>query len=327
MVDVTDAAYRVICRRAGAAMTYTEMIYVDAILHENASTLQKMKIAPREGILGLQITGNSEKEFERLVREKKDFLKKYDLIDINCGCPSLRITGSEAGSFLLKNPEKIAAMIKILKKAGLIVTAKIRLGFHENNVLEVARAIERAGADAITVHARLAVDGGSVPADWKEIARVKKNVKIPVIGNGDVVDGKTAEELLKLCDGVMIARAAIGDPFIFERILYFLDTDKRKNTRANSSGGALIDGKNSARSGNSASDIEMDFDVKKNLRAFKEYLKLAERYGVVDMGRVKYLGGKFLRGFNGASRRREEFMKLKTFEDVKMFANDFKRKF
>src|SRR3989338_9859624 len=218
MVDVTDLAYRMICRKAGASMAYTEMLYIDAILHENDKTKKLMKTCKEDYPIGLQVTGNNEEEFKRFAKSKE--LKNFDLIDINCGCPSIKITGNEAGSFLLKNPSKIGNMIKILKKEGLIVTAKIRLGFDKNNVLKVAKEIEKAGADALTVHSRLAIDGRDVPADWKYIKEVKKIVKIPVIGNGDVFSGKDAEKMMKetKCDGVMVARGAIGDPLIFSRV-------------------------------------------------------------------------------------------------------------
>ena len=293
MVDVTDLPYRLICRRAGAGMVYTEMLYIDAILHENKRTKNLMKTSREDKPIGLQITGNNEKEFERFVKLKE--LKNYDLIDINCGCPSIRITGNEAGSYLLNNPEKIASMIKILKKTGKPVTAKIRLGFKKNNVLEVAKAIEKVGADAIAVHARLAIHGRDVSADWSWISRVKKLVKIPVIGNGDVFSGADAARMLKICDGVMIARGAIGDPLIFSRILKYLETG-----------------------------VEEELDVAKNLELFKEYLKLQRHYygDVVDIGRVKHVGGNFLKDFRGASRKREELMRLKSFEEIERFAEN-----
>src|SRR3989344_5243432 len=228
MVDVTDLAYRLICRKAGAGMTYTEMLYIDAILHENDKTKKLMKTCKEDSPIGLQVTGNSEEEFKRFVKLKE--LKKFDLIDLNCGCPSIKITGNEAGSFLLKNPSKISRMIKILKKEGFIVTAKIRLGFDKINVLEVAEEIENAGADALTVHARLAVHGRDIPVDWKWIKKVKEIVKIPVIGNGDVFSGKDAEKMMKEtgCDGVMIARGAIGDPLIFSRVSEYFRTGEER---------------------------------------------------------------------------------------------------
>ncbi|MBU0907780.1 MAG: tRNA-dihydrouridine synthase family protein, partial [Nanoarchaeota archaeon] len=252
MFDVTDLPFRLLCRggysalsdnlrsaprrperpdpppqkgqrnNSGCGLAYTEMIYVDALLHENEKTKQMTKTCKGDSPLGLQITGNDVKEFKEFVSRRK-LWEKFELIDLNCGCPSMRIVGTRAGSYLLKDPEKIAAIVRILKLTKKPVTVKIRLGFRENNVLRLARIIEGAGADAIIVHARLAVDGNDVKADWKWIARVKKIVKIPVIGNGDVFSGDDAFRMMKEtgCDGVMIGRGAIGNPLIFKRVLEY----------------------------------------------------------------------------------------------------------
>ncbi len=291
MVDVTDLAYRLLCRKQGAGMAYTEMIYIDAILHENNRTESLMKTCREDKPLGLQVTGNSVEEFRKFA--KLDILKDYGLIDINCGCPSIRITGNQAGSYLLKNPEKIGNMIRILKDENLTVTAKIRLGFKETNAMKVAREIEKAGADLLTVHARLANQGASIPADWQWIARIKKNIGIPVIGNGDVFTGKDAEEMLEICDGVMIARAAIGNPFIFREILRYFRTGKEK-----------------------------EITKKERIKVFQDYLNLARKHEVIDMGRIKYLGSGFIKGFDGAGKFRNEFMKKKTFEDFLLFIKE-----
>lgn len=286
MVDVTDLAYRKICRNSGASLAYTEMIYISAILHENEKTLNHMKKYSGESPRAIQITGNSEEEFESVLPH----LKPYDLIDLNCGCPSVRITGNESGSYLLKNPEKIARMIKILKKSDKTVTVKIRLGYKTNNVIKIAKAIEKAGADAITVHARLASDGSSVPADWSQIAKVKKAVKIPVMGNGDIDSGKKAEEMLKICDGVMIARAAIGNPLIFKQIENYFKTGK---------------------------DINPTF--KDNIKLFQEYLELVKKYKIIDIQRIKFIGSNFLKNTKGAKRLRMELMTLKDFSQIEKF--------
>ena len=133
----------------------------------------------------------------------------------------------------------------MLKSHNLIVTAKIRLGFKENQGIKIAKTIERAGADAITIHARLTSQGYNIKADWNEIKKIKNALKIPVIANGDVQSGKDAKELLAFCDGIMIARAAIGDPQVFTRINQYLQTGK-----------------------------ETPFDFKENLELLAEYLKL-----------------------------------------------------
>ncbi|MEI6850012.1 MAG: tRNA-dihydrouridine synthase family protein [archaeon] len=290
MVDVTDAAYREICRKCGAGMAYTEMLYVDAITHENDSTKRLMKIGKKDKPLGIQITGNSIEEFEKVI----PYLKGYDLVDINCGCPSIRITGNEAGSYLLKNPEKIVEMVKLLRKKGFIVTVKIRLGFENNNVMEIAKMIEKAGADALTVHARLAIHSNKIPADWNWIEKVKKELKIPVIGNGDIRTGADAKKMLEICDGVMVARAAIGDPTIFERINYYLKTGKEK-----------------------------EIDYIKNIKLFLEYLKLVKKYDIIDLPRIKYLGSNFLKNFSGASKLRNELHTLKNYDQIYEFLEKF----
>lgn len=291
MVDVTDLPFRLLCKKSGASLVFTEMLYSSQIIHENKKTLDLMKFSEKERPIGIQITGNSEEEIESTLPH----LKNYDLIDINCGCPSIKITGNEAGSYLLKNPKKISNFIKILKKSGKPVTAKIRLGFKKNNVVEIAKEIEESGADAITVHARLAIHGRSTPADWSEIRKVKESVSIPVIANGDIFSGKDVESVIKQtnCDGVMIARGAIGDPLIFKRIITYLRTGR-----------------------------EPAFNSKENIKQFREYIRLAKNHEVFNLDHIKYLGARFLKGFEGAPKFRAKFMKLKTEEEIEEFVEN-----
>ncbi len=292
MVDVTDLAFRMLCRQNGAAIGYTEMLYIDAVLHENRRTLNLMKTAPEDKPVGLQVTGNNLDEFRRF--SKLDVLKDYDLIDINCGCPSSKIVGSEAGSYLLKTPDKIGEMIKILKNEGYTVTAKIRLGFDNNNVMAVSKRIEQSGGDLLTLHAILVSQKPSESADWSWISKVKDNIGIPVVGNGGVVDGRTAREMLEIADGAMVAGAAIGNPLIFRQILHYIKTGRVEEI----TGG-------------------------ERTQAFRDYLKFAKYYGVVDLPRVKYLGANLLTDFDGESKARVEIMKLKSFEDIDDFTKNF----
>ena len=288
MVDVTDLPYRLLCRKAGAAMAYTEMLYISQILHENKKTKQLMKTSKEDKPLGVQITGNSPEEFKKVI----PFVKNYDLVDINCGCPSMKITGNKAGSYLLKHPEKISKMIKTLKKADLTVTAKVRLGFKKNNVLKVSKAIEKSGADALTIHARLAIHGSSIPADWSQIKKVKSQIGISLIGNGDIFTPQQTEKMLEIADGVMLARAAIGNPLIFKQILHYLKTKK-----------------------------ELEIKPMQKIKQFQLYLKLAKRYKLLNMNRIKFLGSNFIRGFLNASKYRTQLMQLKSIDEIEEFCN------
>ena len=280
MVDVTDVAYRMLCRKEGAGMAYTEMINIGAILHENKKTLSMMKTSRGDKPVGLQITGRNVEEFEDVV--KRPELEKFDIIDINCGCPSTRITGNESGSYLLKDPEKIGKMIRVLKDNGFVATAKIRLGFRKNEVVKISKEIEKAGADLLTIHARTAVQRNRDKPSWDEIARVKREIGIPVVGNGGVMNGETAAKMLDIADGAMIATAAIGNPFVFREIKRHLRTGKEK-----------------------------EIGKGERVKGFLDYITLAKKYDVLDLGRVKFLGGYFLRGFDGAAKARGELMGLK----------------
>ena len=288
MVDVTDLPYRLICREQGAAMAYTEMLNVGAVLHTNKKTQDMLKTISEDKPSGVQITGPRVSEFKKVV----PYLRDFDVVDINCGCPSVRITDNASGSYLLKTPHKIASYIRVLKDAGFTTTAKIRLGFNRNNALRVAKVVEKAGADALTVHARLSTESYKVSADWKWIAQIRKEVGIPVIGNGDVHDGASAARMLDVADGAMVARASMGDPRIFSRILYYVKTGKEKDKRE---------------------------DVRDNLKLFERYMDLAQKHEVLDMGRVKFLGGHFIAGFNGAAAKRAKFMQVKTIENAQEF--------
>ena len=289
MADVSDLAFRLICRRSGASMAYTEMIQIEALINAEKSLRYKTLTNFEDKPLGIQITGRKISDFRKVIPK----LRNYDLVDLNCGCPGSLTVGHGSGSYLMKTPDKIASMIKILKDNSLIVTAKIRLGFNKNNVLELAKKIENAGADALTVHARLASQGRSGNADWSWFPKIRKQIGIPLIGNGDVTSPEKAKELLDLTDGIMIARAAIGNPLIFEQTSEYLKTGRAD-----------------------------EVDYKKNLRLYREYLDLSKKYGLLKMSKAKYIGGKFIRGFEGAPEMRNKFMGLKSYKEIENFVGD-----
>ena len=225
MAGVTDAAFRALCKEQGASMTVTEMISAKALFYKNKNTLPLMRVSPGESPVALQLFGTEPALMagEALKLEEGP----YDIFDINMGCPMPKIVNNGEGSALMKNPKLVydivSAMTAKLKKP---VTVKIRKGFDEScvNAPEVARAAEDAGAAAVCVHGRTREEYYSGKADWDIIRKVKESVNIPVIASGDITDGPSAAAALSQtgADGVMIARAARGNPWIFREISAYL---------------------------------------------------------------------------------------------------------
>ncbi|MFL0252121.1 tRNA dihydrouridine synthase DusB [Clostridium neuense] len=222
MAGVTDIAYRKICSEMGCGLTYTEMVSAKALYYGSEKTEELFRISDEEGRAAVQIFGS-----EPLIMAKAcEIFNKDDkicIIDINMGCPAHKIIKNGEGSALMKNPKLAAEIVKEVKKATFKpVTVKFRKAFDENsiNAVDFAKIIEEAGADAITVHGRTAVQMYTGTADWNIIKEVKENVGIPVIGNGDVFSPEAGLRLINEtnCDGIMIARGALGNPWIFNQI-------------------------------------------------------------------------------------------------------------
>ncbi len=228
MAGVTNEAFRIICKKYNAGLVMAEMVSDKAIGFKNEKTLKMTKVNDIEHPISMQIFGA---DIESLVNGAKylDNNSDCDIIDINMGCPVNKVAKkSGAGASLLKDPNKVyeitKAVVDAVKKP---VTVKIRIGwdFDSINCVEVAKLIEKAGASAITVHARTRSQFYSGCADWKYIKQVVDNVNIPVIGNGDIIDYKTAKAMLDEtgCMAIAIARGALGNPFIFREINEYLD--------------------------------------------------------------------------------------------------------
>lgn len=227
MAGVSDLAYRVIARRMGAAMTTAEMVSAKGLYYKNEKTRDMLKIDPGEHPVALQLFGS---EPDIMALGAKEMEKTgADIIDINMGCPMQKVVKNGDGSALMKNVPLAAAVVKAMVEAVHVpVTVKMRLGWtrETENCVELAQAVEEAGAAAITVHGRTREDFYSGCADWEKIGEVVEAVHIPVFGNGDVVDGPTAARLIKEtgCAGVAIGRAAWGNPWVFERVNTYLET-------------------------------------------------------------------------------------------------------
>ena len=222
LAGITDAPMRRLCHRQGAALTYTEMVSCKGMWYGDRNTGKLLYTYRDEQPVGYQIFGHEPEVMAYAAREISSLPGK--LIDINFGCPVPKIVKNGEGSALLKNPDLIYDIVAaVVKNTDKPVTAKIRTGWDKDsiNVVEVAHAISAAGASAIAVHARTREQYYSGKADWSMIAAVKRAVDIPVIGNGDVTDGKAAISMMDEtgCDLVMIGRGALGNPWIFREAL------------------------------------------------------------------------------------------------------------
>lgn len=229
MAGVSDLPFRLLCHEQGAAMVCMEMISAKAIHYKNRNTEDLLKIHPDEGIVSLQLFGSEPKLMADIARSIED--RPFEILDINMGCPVPKIVNNHEGSALMKEPKLVYDIVKEISGAiSKPVTVKFRRGFDENsvNAVEIAKICEQAGASAVAIHGRTREQYYSGKADWDIIRQAKEAVSIPVIGNGDVVDGESALKMLNEtgCDAVMVGRAAEGNPFIFKKINAYLNNEE-----------------------------------------------------------------------------------------------------
>ena len=229
MEDVTDASFRYICKEYGADMMYTEFVSSDGLVHNAQKSFKKMEVFDYERPIGIQIYGHIP---EAMVEAAKFAEEQHpELIDINFGCPVNKIAKRGAGSGMMRFPDLMVEITeKVVKAVNLPVTVKTRLGWDEDSliIVELAERLQDAGIQALTIHGRTRCQMYKGEADWTLIGKVKENprMKIPIIGNGDVVDEKSAKEKFDRygVDAIMIGRATYGHPWIFREIRHYLDT-------------------------------------------------------------------------------------------------------
>lgn len=297
----SDRSFRSICVERGAAFTYTEMVSAEALVRNNLKTEILMRRAENETAYAVQVFGG---EPETVADGAKIILEKTncECIDINCGCPVPKIIKTGAGSALTRDPERLYSVVKaVVRIAGEIpVSVKIRSGWDENHITwkEAALAAIDAGVSAITMHARTRAQGYEGKSDWSKIKELTALAagKIPIFGSGDLFTPEDAERMLSEtgCDGIMFARGAMGNPFIFDKTIQLLTTGKYD-----------------------------DIPVKKRIETgFRELLNLSndigEKSACLEM-RKRFCA--YSKGMNGGAAIREKIVKAQTISDYKELFN------
>ncbi len=286
MAGVTDVAFRTLCKKYGAGLTCTEFISSTAIVRGNEKSQDMLATDPSEKPVAVQLFGSSVQD---VVSAAKSVEGRFDIIDVNCGCPAWKVMKVGAGSALLNKPEGIGTFInKLVSAVKVPVTLKIRAGVDSKhiNAVEVAKIAEDAGAAAIAIHGRTAAQGYTGTADWNIIKQVKDAVNIPVIGNGDVFTPEVFKQRLEESgvDAIMIARGAMGNPFIFKQINDFLKTGEYKKA-------------------NKAKDIA-------------EYVVLAEKY-TLSYHTIQHHAMWFSKGIEKGNQIRDRISRCKTVDELK----------
>src|SRR3989344_3281083 len=297
MAAVTSLPFRLMCKGQGAGLVITEQINATQIARNSDPFTNNefftIKTTPEEKPVGVQLFGAVEKDFISAVEAVE---KNFELININCGCPSHKEVSIGAGAALLKNPQKIAGIVKAI--AGVTtkpVSAKIRLGWSENESVKIAKIIERAGADAIMVHGRTASQGYSGVANWQAIKAVREALSIPVVANGDANSAQKAMQMLNEtgCEFGMIGRSAMTNPYIFREIKELGNGNEWKASAST------------------------------KINGFFDYLQACEEFDMVKLSDLKIKAVQFTKGIEFTKQTRVELQTAQSVEEIKEALNRF----
>lgn len=302
MAGVCNSAFRRIVKEMGCGLIYAEMVSDKAICYDNEKTMDMLYMTEEERPIAQQIFGSDVDSFVKAAKKLEETMHP-DIIDINMGCPVPKVAvRAQAGSALLKDPEKIYEIVKAVKESvNVPVTVKIRSGWDKNsiNAVEVAKTCEKAGASAIAVHPRTRSQGYSGKADWNIIKEVKQNVNIPVIGNGDIKTVDVAIKMIKEtnCDAIMIGRGVLGNPYLIKQIVTYFKT------------------------GEKLSDQTPKEKMQTCLKHFNYLLEIKpEKVAVLEM---RTHAAWYLKGLFNATYVKEKLYKLKTKEEFIKTINDY----
>jgi len=285
MEDVTDQAFRIVCKRLGADIVYTEFVNSEGLVRNSEKTKKKMDFREEERPFGIQIYGGEESSMEGAARIAESL--QPDIIDINCGCWVRNVVGSGAGSGLLRDLPKMERIVSaVVKTVKIPVTIKTRIGWDAEsiNIIDIAKMVEQTGVSAMTIHCRTRSQAHKGEPDFSWISKAKSAVSIPIIANGSLETPQKIRDVFKetSCDGVMIGRGVVDNPWIFKQAKHFLVTG----------------------------EILPDPNIEERFRLLMEHLRLSveckgERKGVIEF-RKHYTG--YLKGLFGAAKVRQEMM-------------------
>ncbi len=293
MENVTDQPFRLVCKRLGADLVYTEFASSEALIRDAPPTLAKIRVSNAERPIGIQIFGSLETSMERAAAIAESM--EPDFIDINCGCWVRKVALREAGAGLLRDINRFEQIVRaVIKGTRLPVTVKTRLGWDQRSIviLDVARMLEECGVQALTVHCRTREQAHKGSADWSWLEKLKHTVSIPIIGNGDLMTPHDVARMYQTgCDGAMIGRGALQNPWIFRDTKHFLQT------------GELLPPPNvEERISTCLNHLELAVAAETEYRALVEFRK--------------YYAG-YLRDLPRAARTRAELMQCNTLDEVR----------